>query len=127
MRLGRHRWRADVLGNHAKRVLSLGDENPLPRLNVLTAFAAAEAYWNPDQDAEDLLRKFSAYGFGCPAVASEVFPSVALVGQPNWKVFHERMTHAREILRNARMPKLCKLFVTPDAESYRQSLLYYSN
>ena len=29
-----------------------------PRLNVLTAFAAAEAYWNPDQTEADVLRTF---------------------------------------------------------------------
>lgn len=97
-----------------------------PRLNVLTAFAAAEAYWNPDQSVHDLLEKFSSFVFGRPSVAAEVFPAVATIGQPDWKIFQERMTRARVILANVRAPELCKLFVAPDAESYRQNLLYYA-
>ncbi len=98
-----------------------------PRLSVLTAFAAAEAYWNPDQTEVDVLRRFSAYVFGSPDVAPKVFPCVAKVGQPNWAAFHERIKGASEVLRSAQPPKLSKLFVAPDADAYRQNLLYYAS
>ncbi len=62
-----------------------------PRLNILTAFAAAEAYWNPDQTEDEVLTNFSCYVFGDPQVAAAVFPAVATVGQPDWIAFQESM------------------------------------
>lgn len=97
-----------------------------PRLSVLTAFAAAEAYWNPDQTEVDVLRRFSNYVFGSPDVALKVFPCVAMVGQPTWQAFHERIKGASEVLRSTQTPKLSKLFVAPDADAYRQNLIYYT-
>jgi len=52
---------------------------------------------------------------------------VAKVGQPNWAAFHERIKGASEVLRSAQPPKLSKLFVAPDADAYRQNLLYYAS
>ncbi|MBI5095416.1 MAG: hypothetical protein HZB26_23660 [Candidatus Hydrogenedentes bacterium] len=97
-----------------------------PRLNILNAFAAAEAYWNPEQTEADVLRKFSGYAFGDPDVAGKVFPYVAMAGELDSKTFHERMRAACEALRSTRAPEPCKLFVTPNANHYAQSLLYYT-
>jgi hypothetical protein len=49
-----------------------------------------------------------------------------MVGQPGWKEFHQRMRRASEVLLSAQTPKLSKVFVAPDADAYRQSLLYYT-
>jgi hypothetical protein len=97
-----------------------------PRLNVLTAFAAAEAYWNPDQTEADVLKNFSCYVFGSPELAPAVFPAVATVGQPNWIAFQESMGRASQLLKAAQVPKLCKLFVAPNAAAYRDNLLSYT-
>ena len=98
-----------------------------PRLNVLTAFATAESFWNPNQTEGDVLRKFSDYVFGSPETAPKVFPYVAAVGQPDWKTFHTRMKDATQILKSVEVPVLCKLFVAPDADQHRQNLLYYTS
>ena len=73
-----------------------------PRLNILTAFAAAEAYWNPDQTENEVLRNFSCYAFGTPEVAAAVFPAVATVRQPDWTAFQESMRCASLALNRFR-------------------------
>jgi hypothetical protein len=72
------------------------------------------------------LQDFSCYTFGDPEVASAVFPAVATIGQPNWGAFQESMSRASSVLQSTRVPKVCKLFAAPDADTYRSNLLFYT-
>ncbi len=97
-----------------------------PRLNILTAFAAGEAYWNPDQTEGDILSNFSCFVFESPGVAAAVFPAVANVGQPDWRAFQASMGRASQVLQSVQAPTVCKLFASPSADAYRSSLLTYT-
>jgi hypothetical protein len=103
-----------------------------PRLNVLQAFAAGEAYWNPDQTSDAILSRFSEFVFGKPDVAAQVFPYTEVVADWGGGGLSGTMPELLAHLRQARAalnacipPKTPKLPVLPDGETYRQNLLWY--
>jgi hypothetical protein len=106
-----------------------------PRLNCASLFASAEAWWNPEQDPESVLREYARLVFGpeCPGIGPllEEFEVV-----PDWG-YHAPFPYSPERLQ-ASMAKLqtalgkipaaseSRLPLASTLAGYKENLLFYT-
>lgn len=111
-----------------------------PSLNLLSQFACAESYWDPDVTAEQVLRRFTDGVFGTSAqTLIDIFPTFEIGPQvgytfakaPDWKPdftkIHSEMEHNRAVLTSltfSRPPRF-DLLISPQA--YTSELLYFAD
>ncbi len=105
-----------------------------PRLNLLTLYAAGQLFVDRDRDPDQLARGFCAQVFGEEhAALGELFEAFEVV--PGWG-HYPRRRWSLDVLRakyaeivdrlEAARPTACTLPLFPDAETYRQDLLWFA-
>jgi hypothetical protein len=111
-----------------------------PSLNLLSQFACAEAYWDPDVTAEQVLGRFTDGVFGTSAqTLIDIFPSFEIgpqvgytfakapVWSPDFTKIHSEMEHNRAVLTSLKFsrPPRFDLLISPQA--YTSELLYFAD
>jgi hypothetical protein len=105
-----------------------------PKLNLLTQYAAAQLYIDPDRDPDLLARDFCRQVFGEEhALLGELFEAFEVV--PGWghyprrrwsrATLREKYREIVERLEAADMTK-CRLPLFPDPETHRRDLLWFA-
>ncbi|MHB0939946.1 MAG: hypothetical protein ACYC6A_26415 [Armatimonadota bacterium] len=105
-----------------------------PKLNLLTLYASAQGFIDPDTDPDLVSREFCRQVFGAEhAILGELFEAFEVV--PGWghyprrqwsrEVLHEVYREIAERLEAADMTQ-CALPLFPDPETYRQDLLWFA-
>ena len=105
-----------------------------PKLNLLTLYAAGQMFLDPDADPDRVSREFCAAVFGAEhAALGELLEAFEVV--EGWGHYPRRQWSNEELVRvfgeiverlESADASACRLPLFPDAETYRQDLLWFA-
>jgi len=107
-----------------------------PKLQCLSIFCCAEAWWNPSRTPEDVLNDFGRFTFGEPlASIGPLLEEFEVI--PDWGYYppfpysfqrlQASMTKLRPLLEQVNPAASPRLPLAPTMAEYRQSLLFYAD
>lgn len=107
-----------------------------PKLNCVSAFGCAEAYWNPNQKPEDVLAEFGRLTFGEDLAAiGPLLEEYEVV--PDWGYYapfpytpqrlRESMTKLLPLLKSVKPEAKARLPLVATMAEYRASLIFFAD